>query len=120
MTTELYPIEHAAIEAIIRQYPSLANALAVQLEKAHVTGRRNTGAGFYTNLHVADDAPLASTASPIGDPFASVEGLEHGMGFLLTVRDGKMACLEGYSFEDYARPIEFETVTFSITDGTML
>jgi len=119
MTTELYPIERAAIEAIVRQYPNLANALTVQLEGAKVTSRRNTGAGFYCDLHVRDDAPPSITSSPIGEPFADVAGLEHGMGFLLMIRDGKMVCLEGYSFEDCAPPIDFETVAFSMKDRPM-
>jgi len=120
MTTGLYAIERAAIEAIIRQYPTLAAALTDQLGGAQVTSRNNTGAGFYTDLRVADDAPLAITASPIGEPFANVGGLAHGMGFLLMVRDGRMVCLEGYSFEDHAPPIDFETVPFSMTDRALL
>ena len=53
MTTGLYAIERAAIEAIIRQYPTLAAALTDQLEGAQVTSRNNSGAGFYTDLRVA-------------------------------------------------------------------
>lgn len=120
MTTGLYSIERAAIEAIIRQYPALAGALTAQLQGVQVSCRDNIGAGFYTDLHVADDAPLAITDSPIGEPVADVEGLSHGMGFLLMVREGRMICLEGYSYEDHAPPINFETVSFTMTDRGLL
>jgi hypothetical protein len=120
MASGLFAIERAAIEAIIRQHPLLASALTVQLQRVVVTARTNTGAGFYTDLCVPDDAPLAITGSPIGEPFAHVEGLKHGMGFLLMVRDGKMECLEGYGFEEAVSPINFETTVFSMIDRALL
>lgn len=120
MTTCLFAIERAAIEAIIGEYPILADALACQLAEATVCNRRDTGKGFYTDLIVSDGAPLVVTPSPIGEPSADVDGLEHGMGFLLMVRDCKMVCLEGYSFEDHAAPIDFETVAFSMIARPLL
>ena len=114
MTAALYSIERAAIEAIIRQHSRLSDALIVQLGEATATNRRRTGTGFYTDLHISDHAPLVITASPIGKLFADVEGLEHGMGFLLWFANGKMKCLEGFSFEEPTTLIEFEVVVFSI------
>jgi hypothetical protein len=120
MTACLYVIERAAIEAIIHQHPSLADALARQLAGATVSNRHNTGAGFYTDLNVSDDTPLVVTPSPIGESSADVAGLQHGMGFLLMIRDGRMVCLEGYSFEDHTPPIDFQTVKFSMTPRPIL
>jgi hypothetical protein len=107
----LFPIERAAIEAIIEEHPGFRDALRRQLAQARVTSRTNTGAGFYTDLEICGDAPTIETRSPIGEPFAEVDGLKFGMGFLLMVKHGKMLCLEGYSFESGPR-IDFETVRF--------
>ena len=109
-----FGIERAAIQAIICEYPDLADALTCQLAGATVAKRCHTGHGFFTDLAVGDDAPLVVTPSPIGEPFATVDGLEQGMGFLLMVRHGKMTRLEGYSFEDHV-PIDSENVGFRMT-----
>jgi len=36
----------------------------------------------------------------LGDVDARMDGLEHGAGFLLFVRKGRMTILEGYSYEE--------------------
>lgn len=36
------------------------------------------------------------------------------MGFLLALKEGKMAYLEGYSFEDSPKPLDFENVRFKM------
>ena len=120
MTIELYPIERAAIEAIIRQHSDVAAELTEQLGGAQVIARNNTGAGFYVDFRIADNAPLAPLDCVIGDPLADVAGLRYGMGFLLFVRQGRMQCLEGYSFEDHVPPLDFETALFRMTDRKML
>jgi hypothetical protein len=113
MTTKLFPIERAAIEAVIGQHPKAASALRAQLAALKVTRRVNNGSGFFVHLPVPDDTPSAITDSLIGDPHAEVEGLEHGMGFLLMMRDGRMECLEGYTFEVWSRPFDFAEVWFN-------
>jgi hypothetical protein len=92
----LYPLERAALEAIARQVPDHTDALSRQLTQARVIARRNTGAGFYTTLDTSSDDRLCGVTSPIGDVGASVDHLQHGMGFLLWLREGRMHELEGY------------------------
>ncbi len=108
----LSSLEQAVLEAIALQVPEVADALAGHQEKVRVTARENTGAGFYTSLDVPHRSPIKGIASPLGDVGAAVVGLQHGMGFLLWLRDGHIHQLEGYSFEESTSGIDFERVAF--------
>jgi hypothetical protein len=48
----------------------------------------------------------------LGDIGANVVGLEHGMGFLLWLRDGHVHKLEGFSYGESTSDIDFERVGF--------
>lgn len=111
MLTALSSLERAVLDVIALQVPEVANALAGQWEKVHVTARENTGAGFYTKFDVPQGSPI-ERAAPLGDVGASVDGLEHGMGFLLWLQDGHIHQLEGYSYEENTSDIDFERVVF--------
>jgi hypothetical protein len=87
-------LEHAVLDAIALQVP---DALAVQQGKVFVTARENTAAGLYATLDVSHRSPIKGVASPLGDVGATVVGLEHGMGFLLWLRDGHIHKVEGFS-----------------------
>lgn len=45
---------------------------------------------------------------------ARVDGITHGMGFILWLSDGYAKCLEGYSFEESTTAIDFESVVFEL------
>lgn len=108
----MFPLELAALDAIALQVPEVANALAGQREKIRVEARENTGAGFYTTLDVSRRSPITGVASPLGDVGVTIVGLEHGMGFLLWVRDGHIHKLEGFSYGESTSGIDFERVAF--------
>ena len=40
----------------------------------------------------------------IGDVHSEVRGLQHGAGFILFLRGGAIACLEGYTYGDDSWP----------------
>ena len=108
----LSSLEQAVLDAITLRVPEVADALAGQQGKARVTTRENTGAGFYTALDVSHRSPIKGVASPLGDVGATVVGLQHGMGFLLWLRDGHIHHLEGYSYDESTSGIDFERVAF--------
>jgi hypothetical protein len=108
----LSSLEQAVLDAIALQVPEVADALASQQGKVRVTARENTGAGFYTTLDVSHRSPIKGIASPLGDVGAAVVGLEHGMGFLLWLRDGHIHKLEGFSYGESTSGIDFERVAF--------
>ena len=108
----LSPLEQAVLDAIALQVPEVADALAGQQGKVRVTARENTGAGFYTTLDIPHRLPIEGVASPLGDVGATVVGLQHGMGFLLWLRNGHIHKLEGYSYGENTSGIDFERVAF--------
>ena len=90
--------------------------LARVLGSVAVGGRENTGAGFYTDLVPDRERYLPiGFQSPLGDAFAYIDGLEHGIGFLVFLTDGYPTLLEGYSLvgEDTSK-IDFGTANFTI------
>lgn len=97
----LSELESAVLEAIATQVSRHARQLREQLAVASVIGREDTGVGFRTRLTVARTAPkMVGAASPLGDIGAELAGVQHGMGFLLWLRDGFADTLEAYTHYD--------------------
>jgi len=83
-------------------HASLA-ALRRQLEGCRVRKREYSGAGFFAELDVPANeqrAPVTSGRVRFGDVVADVEGVEHGVGFVLFIDNGTMTMLEGYTFDE--------------------
>lgn len=112
----LAALERAALRAIIGEAPGHAATLESQAACVRVVRRENSGAGCFTHLHVPDGVPLLSGISTLGDEtHAHVPGLEHGLGFVLFVKDGKLGLLETYTVEPESTvALDFETLAFEI------
>jgi len=108
-------LERAVLAAICDMNSGDRAALEAQLSTATLLSRENTGAGFYARF-VVDRA--LSTA--IGDmrsrngQEAKIDGLEHGMGFILWLEEGYADCLEGYSYAESTTGIVLEAIGFEI------
>ena len=97
--TGFTPMERAALQAIFAETPALASALQRQLDRATVTKRENTGGGFFTDIDVPDDAPRVECPNVLGyATHARVAGLEHGLGFALLMKDGRLRLLDGHAW----------------------
>jgi hypothetical protein len=95
--TAFTELELAALHSIFSETPELAPELERQLTVAMVSERENSGAGFFTTIAIPDDAARVSGPRVLGyETQARVAGLEHGLGFVLVVRDGRLDLLEGY------------------------
>lgn len=92
----LWPIEREVLEITAAEYPGSAEALRQQIETARVISFENSGAGFFSDLTVADDAPALSEKSPLSAAYGSVLGIEDGMGFIVFLEDGRLSMIEGY------------------------
>jgi hypothetical protein len=92
----LWPIEREVLEITAAEYSGSAEALRRQIDTAQVTSFENSGAGFFSNLVVDDDAPAMSEKSPLSGAYGSVLGIEHGMGFIVFLKDGRLSMIEGY------------------------
>ncbi|MBR0875051.1 hypothetical protein JQ633_32160 [Bradyrhizobium tropiciagri] len=110
---ELSALEQAVLGAIALQVPEVADALASP-RGVRAIARENTGAGFHTTLDVSYPSPINGVTSPLGCVDATVAGLQHGMGFLLWLRDGHISKLEGFSYGESTSRIDFERVTFEV------
>lgn len=96
---KLTDLEREAIGAIIADNPEYQAVLTLQFHSAVVESRTNSGGGFYTALSMPASVP--SVVLPGGPlrtkTYASVAGLEYGLGFLLFFTNGQMDLLEGHS-----------------------
>jgi hypothetical protein len=71
--------------------------------------------GFYADFAVPSDAPLADPPNFAGGHADIIlSGAQHGAGCVLFVREGRLATLEGYTYDDSwavdARVAEIKTV----------
>ena len=109
------PLERAVLCAICENQSVDRVALESQLSTAVVVGRENTGAGFYAQISVQRDSAASVGGERLRNgPTATIEGLEHGMGFILWLKEGFADCLEGYCYGETTTGIEFERVNFEL------
>jgi len=92
----LWPIEREVLEITAAEYAGSAEAFRRQINTAQVISFANSGAGFFSKLAVADDAPVLSEKSPLSGAYGSVLGIDHGMGFIVFLIDGRLSMIEGY------------------------
>lgn len=93
--------EQAVLDKILAGDHPVLVALRAQARAARIASREYTGVGFFLKFEVPPDMPvLANKNFHFGDVCAAVDGLQHGAGFVVFVRDGRLATLEGYSFDE--------------------
>lgn len=91
--------------------------LRTQYERGDVTVE-STDVGFFAEF----ETPAAVDAVPVDDRFvvgdveASMAELEHGMGFVLFVDDGRISMLEGYTYDE-AMPATASDLELRYTSG---
>jgi hypothetical protein len=99
----LTPFESEVIATILRPDHPVFDALRRQLAACRVGERDFTGHGFFTSLIVPPDvapAPVKRDRLYLGKEIgATMDGLEHGAGFILYVEKGVLDVLEAYCYE---------------------
>jgi hypothetical protein len=110
------PLELAVLEAICRAHPADRTALEAQLSTAAFRSRENTGAGFYTRFGVDQDTSTQIRGVQLKNgPQVKIDGLDHGMGFILWLKEGYAQCIEGYSYGESTTELAFETLGFDVS-----
>jgi hypothetical protein len=117
-------------DAIQRLLPPLTagdglflHTLREQYARSRIESVELTGVGFYVDFLVPDDVPLTTPLSWAGGGATLfITTAENGGGCVLFVRDGKLATLEVYTFDDLgwtdqSRVIDIRDVVPPITDG---
>ena len=108
-------LERAVLEAICERCAEDRAALEAQLSTASIVSRENTGAGFYAHFAVKRIPGAAIGGERLKNgPAVRIDGLEHGMGFILWLENGYMNLLEGYSYDESTRGFDFERIGFEI------
>jgi len=114
--TRFTEMETAALRAIFAETPAIALALESQLGRAVVTERENSGGGFFTDIDVPDNVSSVDCPKTLGNAtHARIEGLEHGLGFVLFMREGKLDMLEGFAWGvENTAPLDLSNLSFEI------
>lgn len=94
------------------------DARAVQLQLSRVTAgqRHNSGGGFFTDLEV-DPPGEPIKAGILGSVWATIDGFQDPMTFLLFTKDGVLDFLEGASIRDSTVDTDFSAAVFDIIPG---
>ena|ERR1700733_11955631 len=111
------PLESSVLRALCEKesVDRDRTALEAQLSAAVLVSRENTGAGFYTSFAVDRDSSVPVGGERLRDgPAMRIDGLRHGMGFILWLKDGYAELIEGYSYGESTIEIDFERVGFEI------
>jgi hypothetical protein len=112
------PLELAVIQAICEKYPADRASIEAQLAYGKVVRRENTGAGFYTRFEMqrSSTPPVAGSRSKDlrYGPQAKIEGIKHGMGFILWLSESYLDCLEGYTYDDDTTALDLINLRFEI------
>jgi hypothetical protein len=87
-------------QLLVGPHPALG-ALREQLRGARVMEVEMTGVGFYTDISVFPNAPLAEPPRFAGGHAdIQLSGARHGAGCLVFVRDDRLAVFEEYTYDD--------------------
>ncbi len=96
----LTPLERDVIATLLRHSHPVMDALRAQSAVCRIKSRQRTGVGFDTDI-IVPQALAVTGLDPITltDVHAEIEGLEHGAGFALWIRDGMLDSLEGFTYD---------------------
>ena len=99
---QLTNLEKAVLEKLLNGKAEIFQILFKQYLSLQVVNREFTGVGFWTNFSIpAGTVKLSGSPSFwFGDVHAKIDGLEHGAGIELLVKDGSLCMLEGYSYDE--------------------
>lgn len=93
-------LEADVMQKVMEAHPDYRDLIQAQLELATISSRRKTWFGFFLNFAVSPTTLFEPPDFELNDVYGDIEGLEHGAGFLLFIRNGKLAFLEGHSHDE--------------------
>ena len=73
-----------------------------QLSECHIVSRQMTGVGFFTNFSLINiyNNFFTNCNFKIGDVHGIADNINHGVGFLLYINNGRILMLEGYTYNE--------------------
>lgn len=102
----LEDLERGVLDKLLAgEHPVLA-ALREQAQRGRLLSRERTGVGFYCSFEVPREVPIVEPRNfELDDVNGELQGLAHGAGFVLFVRDGRLDTLEGFSYDEPWPPV---------------
>jgi hypothetical protein len=102
MNDKFREMEARIVSMLLEGDDRVLTNLRAQLQTVKEKQRSFTGVGFFTDFEVSDDAVRLEGLPSFcfGDVEAEMEGLQHGAGFLIFVKDGRLSVLEGFSYDE--------------------
>ena len=95
---------------------AILTVLQAQADHLKVSSREMTGVGFFTRLVVEGTDTITSGPSfKLGDVNGTADNVQHGLGFLLYVKNGVLSALEGYTYDE-PWPDELHGLKLSYSD----
>ena len=92
----------------------VGETLRAQYARSRVVSGKLTGSGFFIDFEVDADVPLTEPRYLAGgDVHLDVEGSPYG-GCVLHVRDGRLWCLEVYTFGDWREGAAGVTLSYPL------
>jgi len=126
-TPEFLAFERAALEAIIYSDPRLTSdgtidTLLHQVKAAKVGKRYFTVSSFWTNYYYECDVPCLTDIYEgiFGGLNAFVPSVPNGIGLGLTISEGRIMQLEGYTYLGLAEPWPDDLTQFEFMDSDAL
>jgi hypothetical protein len=114
----LTQFERDVIATMLRHDHPVADALRAQLDVCRIKRRELTGVGFFTDMVVPQSLAIEGVGHmTLGDALAEIDGLDHGVGFVLFIRDGMLDTLEGFTYDG---PWPDELATYSVRSADTL
>jgi len=97
------PFEHfeeKIMQKLLEGKNAISSILRQQYEEAQIEGRYFSGKGFFTKFKISKNAPVLPNLKSFS--FGNIVGQINGInvGFVLFISDGKLDCLEGYTYSD--------------------
>lgn len=103
---DIEPIELRVMQMLLAGDHPILETLRLQFRHCWVADRNFTGVGFFTSFKIWERTPKIRPPRRIvlGDVGADVDGLQHGCGFILFVKDGLLDTLECHLWGDESLP----------------
>jgi len=100
--TNLNDLERAVLEKSL-SYDSADAVLLRQIPHLMVERRSFSGVGFVTRFARASTPTIGSggdVTKKLVNVLADINGISHGAGFVVNIKDGEIDWLEGYSYDE--------------------
>lgn len=114
----LTALENQVLDMLLNGELEGLRILREQLKVAKVLSREMTGVGFFIEFEIPPEVRRLSQRQPfeLGDVDGNASNLEHGVGFVLFVKDGQLRMLEGYTYDE-PWPSELKDVSLNYRHG---